>query len=505
MAKTKSTFEVDKKGLGKLLERRGGKHFALLELFQNAVDEDGVTEVHMELREAEPDPETGASRYEMVVTDNSPEGFKDLTHAYTLFAESEKKKRADQRGRFNLGEKLVIAVCDYVQIGTTKGLIEFTDEGRKEHPNKRESGTMFLGVLKMTKEEAVAAEGAVDTLLVPGHITATYNGRELEKRIPERTFEVTLRTEQADDEGYLRPTRRKTKVSVYEPREGEAALLYEMGIPVVETEDRWHVDIAQKVPLNTDRDNVPPGWLRDVRVAVLNHCANLLTGDDAKAKWVDDAIEDEEVQGEALEAVVKGRFGEKAVIEDRTDPEGTKMAMQQGYTVIPGGAFSKAAWGNVKSNETVKPAGQVTPSPNPNQGDDELKLMDSDHWPEGVREIAAAAQEIARRVIDVEISVRIVTDITWPFAATYGGKGGTGQLTFNYGRLGHAFFDKGLTPRVLSLINHELAHHRVSDHLTEAYYDECNRLAGLLAVAAAEDPGLILDRDRFRPKAGAVA
>jgi hypothetical protein len=31
-----------------------------------------------------------------------------------------------------------------------------------------------------------------------------------------------------------------------------------MGIPVVETGDRWHVDVAQKVPLNFDRDNLPP-------------------------------------------------------------------------------------------------------------------------------------------------------------------------------------------------------------------------------------------------------
>jgi hypothetical protein len=497
MAKAKSTFEVDKKGLGKLLERRGGKHFALLELFQNAVDEDGVTKVDMTLANR------GDGSYELTVEDNSPEGFKDLTHAYTLFAESEKKKRADQRGRFNLGEKLVIAVCDYVQIGTTKGVIEFTDEGRIEHLDgkMRESGSMFLATLQMTEEEAAKAEEAVDTLLVPGHIDATFNGRELEKRIPLRTFEVTLRTEQADAEGYLRPTRRKTKVSIYEPRESEVPHLYEMGIPVVDTEDRWHVDVGQKVPLNTDRDNVPPGWLRDVRVAVLNNCADLLKPEDAKAKWVDDAIEDEDVQGEALEAVVKGRYGDKAVIEDRTDPEGTKIAMQKGYTVIPGGAFSKTAWSHVKQHETVKPAGQVTPSPNPNIGDDELKLMEPDHWPEGVREIAAASQEIARRVIGREISVRIVTDITWPFAATYGG----GQLTYNYGRLGHAFFDNGLTPRVLSLLNHELAHERVSDHLTEAYYDECNRLAGLLAVAAAEDPGLILDRDRFRPKTGIPA
>jgi len=43
-----------------------------------------------------------------------------------------------------------------------------------------------------------------------------------------------------------------------------------MGIPVVETGDRWHYDIGQKVPLTLDRENVPPGFLRQVRVAVFN-------------------------------------------------------------------------------------------------------------------------------------------------------------------------------------------------------------------------------------------
>src|SRR5262245_56826491 len=77
-------FEVDKQGLAKILERKG-KEFALLELIQNAWDEPGVSQVSASLAYR------GRNRALLVVEDDAPEGFKDLSHAYTLFAESGKK------------------------------------------------------------------------------------------------------------------------------------------------------------------------------------------------------------------------------------------------------------------------------------------------------------------------------------------------------------------------------------------------------------------------------
>lgn len=487
MTRRKPVFEVDKQGLAKILARRG-KELALLELWQNSADEEGVSEIEMSLA---PDGNQ-SGRYELVVEDDAPEGFADLAHAYTLFAESKKKADPRQRGRFNLGEKLVIALCSWVQISTTKGLVEFTDEGRMEYDDAREHGSRFHAMLEMTEEEAQRAEDAIHSLIVPAGITTRFNGVKLPERAPLHEFEVSLRTEIADEEGYLRPTRRKTRVAVYEPRDGEVACLYEMGIPVVETGDTWHVDLGQKVPLTTDRDNVPPGYLRDVRAAVLNECAHLLTPDSAGAKWVDDALEDEAVEGEAVKAVVTERYGEKVVIEDRTDQEGTKIAVSKGYTVIPGGAFSKPAWKAVKQAEAARPAGQVTPSPNPNVGDEELKLMDPEHWPEGVKVVAEYAQMLADRLLGETIRVRVVSDIKWPFAATYGKGSPAPTLTLNYGRLGHKWFAAGRTEAVDALLLHELAHHRVADHLNEEFADEIGRLGAKLAQLALDDPsGLV--------------
>ena len=47
----------------------------------------------------------GTRQARLTVKDDNPEGFRDLTHAFTLFAESEKRYNEKLRGRFNLGEK----------------------------------------------------------------------------------------------------------------------------------------------------------------------------------------------------------------------------------------------------------------------------------------------------------------------------------------------------------------------------------------------------------------
>ena len=111
---------------------------------------------------------------------------------------------------------------------------------------------------------------AVSTLIPPVGVATTFNGEALRERKPLHTFSVILPTEAADVEGRLRKLERKTKVEVHEVLANEKAKIYEMGIPVVETDDRWHYNVMQKVPLNHDRDNVTPAYLKIVRAHVLS-------------------------------------------------------------------------------------------------------------------------------------------------------------------------------------------------------------------------------------------
>src|SRR5215216_6778468 len=103
---SKQWFNVDKAGLGRQAEEQG-KGRLVGELVQNALDEPGVTQIVVNLAMV-----PGQPLADLTVEDDSPEGFRDLSHAYTLFAPSSKRGNPEQRGQFNLGEKLVLAVCE---------------------------------------------------------------------------------------------------------------------------------------------------------------------------------------------------------------------------------------------------------------------------------------------------------------------------------------------------------------------------------------------------------
>lgn len=483
---TQPHFLVDKKGLAKLLERRG-KSFILFELLQNAWDET-TTRVEATVEWL------GNSTVRVTVEDDNPEGFADLTHAYTLFAESAKKSDPTKRGRFNLGEKLVIAASTSARVTTTKGTVEFNKDGRTNRRRARETGTEFRATFRMSKAEYDAMLAGARTAIPPAKVMTILNGDVLKVRYPVATIIAPLPTEVADDDGNLRPTTRRTSVHLYEPHEGETPMLYEMGIPVVETDQRWHVDIEQKVPLNADRDNVTPAYMRLVNVLVANEMASKLKAEDASADWVTEALGHPAVNPGTVEAVLTARFGERRVVNDPSDPEGTKIAVAQGYTVIPSNAFSRDAWSHIRASGAALPAGRVTPSPKAYSDSPDAKPLDyigPDRWTHGMFAFADLAVAVSQTVLYRKVDVRFASDITWPFSATYGP---SGTLTVNVGRLGHAWFDAGNKQRQLALLLHEFVHEQVSDHLSREFADGVAdlgarlALSGLMACHHCEDP-----------------
>src|SRR5207248_1857666 len=89
-----------------------------------------------------------------------------------------------------------------------------------------------------------------------------------------------------------------------------------------------------KVILNKDRDNVTPAYMQSVRVLVLNHTTDLLTGDAASDEWVRAATADERTEEEAVRRVFDLRFGEKRAVASVTDQESNYRATSEGYKVI---------------------------------------------------------------------------------------------------------------------------------------------------------------------------
>jgi hypothetical protein len=122
---SKNTWlEIDKEGLRKTLSQKD-KVFILNEMVSNAWDED-ISDVDVSLT---PPDESGFSW--LRVTDNSPTGWADLSHSHTMFAESAKKGKSEKRGRFNAGEKDVLALAIEARLTTVKGQVLFNEDGTR--------------------------------------------------------------------------------------------------------------------------------------------------------------------------------------------------------------------------------------------------------------------------------------------------------------------------------------------------------------------------------------
>lgn len=484
-------FDVDKEGLSNLVERRS-KAFVIYELLQNAWDED-TDKVSVRIEPVENSPSAWVE-----VEDDDPEGFEDLRHAWTLFAESTKADDPEKRGRFNLGEKLVLALCHEAEIQTVSGTVFFSEEkGRTRGPSKRDRGSLFKGRVRMTRDELDEVIEKVDTVIVPDGVRTDFNGRELPDREPVAVIEETLPSEYADEDGVLRRTNRKTEVHIYEPREGENGTLYEMGIPVVETEDSYHVDVQQTIPLNAERTNVRPAYKRKVRRIVLNEMADEIDEEDAAEGWVNDALEDPDIEPEAVNKVVEKRYGDDAVSFDPSDPEANKRAQAEGRRVIHGSEFSSKSWDNIRDAGAVKPAGQVTPSPSPLDGGpdaDPVESYDREEWTDGMEEVWEYSTRLCGAILSrikggpINVKVEFILPKDLSYAACFTHKGLT--LRFNVRRLGKAWFREVDREELNDLLYHELAHHWVSDHLSDDYYEKLTEIGAAATELALERPEL---------------
>jgi len=489
-------FEGSKKGLEKIARRRG-LSYVLFELVQNAWDT-GARRVSVTFR-----PIEGRPLVDMAVTDDDPDGFKDLAHAWTLFAESEKKGDPEKRGRFNLGEKLVLAVCESAEITSTKGCVRFDDEGRIAGRRRTEAGSEFRGRVKMTRAELDSVLAAADELIVPPNVATTIDGKPLAPREPLKVFEASLLTEVANEEGSLAPRTRKATVRVYpaltrvDPETGKErafGYLYEMGIPVCPTGDQWDVEVMQKVPVNMERNAVSETYLRTVRVLTLNELYEKLRPEDAASPAVVDALHDSRIRPEAVEKVLDHQYGEKRAVYDPSDPEANNALVAQGYAIIPPRAFSKGAWENIRHSGAARPSGQIMPTPKPYSSDPDAparKLLPEDEWTSGMRNIAGYVEDVALKLI--KRHVRVTVDkgrIGAGWSACYG----DGELTFNLASVGYDFFEHGPDARVNALVIHELAHEHEGNHLSDGFYKALQKLGAALTELALRDPELFRRR-----------
>lgn len=466
----------------RLVERRG---FGLIgyELYQNVRDTE-ATVCNFSIKKVE-----GKPRAIITCEDNGP-GFRRLSDAWTMFAPSEKKHNPELAGRFNIGEKVVLSFAYEATIHTTSGTVVFDSKGRQEYPRrKRENGTLFQAELACTAERYEQILAAMNMIIVKPELQLFVNDEEIAHREPIHMFETMLRTEIGDT---LRPTVRRARVELYPVSADEVPTLYELGIPVVETGDKYHVSVCQKVPLNSERDNVTPAYLQAIRVATFNEMHRLITPDDVDADWVNQAASDDDCSDDAAETFRLRKYGEKSVVSDPTNPEADAEAVSHGYVLIPSRGLTPGQRNNLYRAGTLRTSSKEFPSAGKGAYSDDpnakpVKVLDESYLTDGMRHIRDYTVELGRRLLGKKVVVRFV-HTTNPFGGCYGrGHLEKGHFDYNVFRLGKDWFAHGVTEKVDDLIIHEFGHDFESNHLCEGYYSALTMLGAKLKAEVLRD------------------
>jgi hypothetical protein len=512
-------FTVDVKGLRSVIERRGGKGHAIMELVQNALDADDATEVEVFF-----DREHGSRWVEVTVRDDSPKGFARLSDAYTMFRKSTKVGDVQKRGMFNLGEKLVIAMMSGgATVTSTTGQVVFdvANNERSETREKTESGSVFQGKLTMTRDEQEEAEAMLRSILTPEGIKLSVNGELVPFREAKHTVEAKhLPCVLWDDESErLKETKRNTTISIVEVLPDEEPHLYVLGLPVMPLYEgqTYHYDVGHRVPTNLERTSVRKSVMIRVNRLCLDALADELDGESAGATWVRAALDDKEpLTEETAKAYVEAKMGaplEKLAVFCPGDPEANDRAVAAGYQLLRGGHLPSKVWGAVRENSMVGQSSILTPSHRTQAGwggaDVEVK---PDRWTPEQTFVVEYATALGSQLLGVPVRTRIVNDTTAEgrkYLATYRRAGHV--LTLNLRQLGRRWFkdlaNDPLAARCIETLVHEFAHEAVSNHLSDKFHDECCALAAKLARLVFHDvklfEGMIIDA-REAAKIGAA-
>lgn len=478
-------ISVDTKGLSKMLSRNGIGWIAK-ELLQNAWDQN-VTQVDMTIESI------GHGKGKIVITDDDPVGFQDLNHSYTLFAESNKRGNPNLRGRFNMGEKQVIVYCietgGEVEILSTTGGYHFDQKKRTKLRRKTDVGSKVTCTFRASKKALEQMTAEISSFIAPTEFVTTINGIALPTKSPVASFNEQLPTIGINDDGDMYNTARKTDVNIYSVDDGQTPMLMELGIPVVESGTKYHVDVRQKVPLNMERDAVTPAYRKKLCGYVLNATANLLTKEEANETWVKTGMGANEVSSEALDTVMDHQYGENRMMHDPSNPGATTAAVNDGVTIVYGGSMSKEAHEQVRNKAPI-----ATTTSNADYRDDGVKFspdgvdvsIPENEWSDEMVNLTKYAKVLHRMVHGKEPTVRWLNDDR-SYRACYS----SNKLTFNYHALGKKWTERTHDERwyfqdYIDLLIHEFSHFGGAKHYDRQFYINCTKNGAKIAVYLAE-------------------
>jgi len=482
---SKSWFDVDKDGLKEMFANFPPERM-VSELVQNCWDTAGKL-CAVTIKQ-------DAKTTKVIVEDDNPDGFKNIRDAYTLFGSTEKRSDPTVRGRYNLGEKLVIARAISASVRTTTGTIMFNASGRHAAKDGTDKGSKVIVTLpRWSDKELNQALAFLCALYVPKGIKYTLNGERLKYVKPLKEISTRLSTEYVKTvkgQQMMTKTSRRTKVWFYHKRQ-EKAHLCEMGIPVCTIGGTFDVDVQQKVPLSQDRTLVPQSFLQDIYAEMLMALHDRMKPGDLGQSHVRMAMEDDRMDPETAANMFHQQFGDNAVIQSH-DPDSDQEAARSGATIVSSRTFGSGV------NHKLRAGGIATTKERFCRDRDELEKTG---LPEGFREVKDSpardhlrkyVQFLCRRFYEKNV---VVIYATWNSFTTMAFYSHGQSITFNVKLLKKAALEQPVS-KLTSIVLHELAHCMGTGH--DGVYDkEFERLVNEHTALLASEPKLY---KKFEPE-----
>lgn len=271
-------------------------------------------------------------------------GFANERDIWTLFGSTAKRGETGVSGRFNMGDKQLIALARQATVKTNNLTVVFADGKRDvtRHRSPVVQGTIVEAIMAWSQKDQWEIAKYLKRIIAPEGLRYTVDGQEVTHAKPHCSIAVTLPTVKLID-GVLRPTTGKSKANIHKPT-GEASV-YELGIPVCSLAELgfpWTLDVQQKVPVPPSRDSVAPAYLFRLIGSVIEQAAmdgvRLLTQEEEGASFIKGALNWIR-EPEALKATVKAVYGENAV-RASSDPIANAQAVAAGSTLVSGRWFT---------------------------------------------------------------------------------------------------------------------------------------------------------------------
>ena len=356
-------FEVDANGLREVI---GGQESwrQVIELVANVFDEyrgyntERIAPVHCEVTLTK----DGRNPAVLTVEDDGA-GFEDVTDIWTFFRSTSKRSSATVSGRFNAGEKQLLAMALEAEVLTNNHRVTFKD-GQRKHTKHRKlvfPGTKITASFRWNFVEFDVAVQQLESVIPPQGLGYIVNGVLIQPPEQIATARVPLPTvllKNVDGMTALRETTRQTNVQVLDPG-GNVPTLYELGVPVcaLDHEFPYSLNVEQKIPVPLTRDMVSKSYIERLIGQVLQSTAldgmSLLNDDHADATFINGSfkyITDED----ALATLTEDLFPN--AVQWSSDTQSNAYATLEGMTVLSRGKFGRETQERLKQNNLLPTA-----------------------------------------------------------------------------------------------------------------------------------------------------